>query len=174
MDAYDDNQLDSQQRPRVLRRVVRVTVAEDPETGLPMVIPVEHERLAFATDGALETTLVHHQRFYKCGCDTRNPPGSRCVECGGVSCARCQERFGRCCLCLSPVCPEHAKLLSLGGQRQQVVCRQCLDAIQRRRRLKGLVRTALSPFIRFTPTTPTSTTPKRSASSFPGSQRGTP
>ena len=130
-----------------VRRVARIIVRTDPETGEPVEQPVDARRTTLSQDGSIDTVQATYATFYDCGCISQNNPGGRCQDCGpeSVICERC---YGRCARCARPICLEHSEFVTTpGGEGAVRLCRAC----NRRRILLGFARGAVSPFVTFKP-----------------------
>lgn len=129
-----------QNHSRPLRRIVTVADSIDPETGMPIPLPLQEQQSSLSAHGSVDT--VNTLGFFKCGHSTDHPMGGRCVVCGGVSCQACQKS----CVCGAPLCPEHGRPDAKTGG---VLCRSCRGGVRRRRMAASIIRAAASPFITF-------------------------
>ncbi len=119
-------------------------VTDDPATGHERILGSTYEEDILSDRGSINTLgKVTHYALH-CGC--YDEIGGRCYECGAISCVKCH---GRCAVCSCPICQAHSIFVPSEGGRQLKLCRQCYDKTVRRRRIVGVTRFLLSPFIRF-------------------------
>ena len=140
-----DELFNKQSRPVRRHIQVRLTVDDD---GNPVLETVEGEAIDLSSDGSIDTTRIVPDRFYHCGCNASHPMGGRCAVsgCVHISCARC---FGRCALCMLPICLEHSRSVVPKENQHVRLCPKCFDDYRRQHRVRRVIRGLLRPFIVF-------------------------
>lgn len=129
-----------------VRRRQRLRWTRD-ENGDPVELPMEADSIEVGD--SVDSTHIHADHFYHCGCPMEIPPGGKCAEggCGRISCQRCA---GRCARCQKPLCLEHSVyVLADNGTATGRFCRGCDGEIRRARRIRSVSRALLSPFVKF-------------------------
>lgn len=95
--------------------------------------------------GSIESSKTDRQIASGCGC--LKPAAGFCAVCSATA---CEAYFGFCDGCRMPLCPRHSVFKkSPRGQGVTRFCKACAESDGRTKRVKGLIRVALSPFVRF-------------------------
>ena len=103
---------------------------------------VEH---ILSDDGAIES--YETDRLMACGCGCLGQAAGFCAVCCETACTAC---FGPCDRCHMPLCPRHSVFVrDRDGRPTGRLCRACHESTTRARRVKGIGRLLLSPFVRF-------------------------
>lgn len=124
-----------------IRREVVLNPTVDSD-GNPIVDTVEEKSTSLSSDGSIDSTVVRPDRTYHCGDSKEIPMGGRCAICGRISCAKC---FGRCRVCLRPLCLEDSRYFEMEKGVTARLCPRCFEAARRKKIILGV----LSPFIEF-------------------------
>ena len=110
---------------------------------------VAHEDTAHAVspDGALQSASVERQFALGCGC-LGKPPAGFCAICEKPVCSDC---FGHCDSdgCGRPLCRRHSVRIDGPNGKAIRLCHHCCEFATRKRLIRSVGRTLLSPFVRF-------------------------
>lgn len=98
-------------------------------------------------DGAIESFRTG--RRFACSCGCLRPAGGFCAECGPDAGPVCDVHLLHCHRCSKPLCLGHSSEADLPDGQRVRLCRACFEAGGRRRVARTIVRTLLSPFVRF-------------------------
>ncbi len=98
-------------------------------------------------DGAIESTEVERAFALGCGCLGKTPSGI-CSVCVRPVCSDC---FGFCERdgCGRPLCRHHSLFVETSNGVTARHCQRCAESTRRKLLAKSVVRSLLSPFIRF-------------------------
>ena len=131
-------------KPLQFNQILNVT--GDPETGKKNVWQIQTVQDELSDMGGLNHGQENLQIALHCG--HYKPPGCICLEtgCHQTSCVDCQ---GVCDTCKKPICPEHSRYLELSNRPPVRLCSGCHAKALRRHRTLVIVKTVLSPFVRF-------------------------
>jgi len=133
-------------KPLEINQILNAT--GDPATGQKNVWQAQLSQKELSDLGALVQSQENLSFPQHCGCF--KPPGGLCHEgnCRRTSCVDCH---GVCSGsdCQKPICPEHSFYLELPGRPKMRLCRSCYGKTLRRHRTFMVVKTVLSPFVRF-------------------------
>ncbi len=106
----------------------------------------QDDTLHVVTDeGGIDSHRTGHRVACVCGC--LKPPGGFCAECVQPVCADC---YGFCAgSCRKPLCPRHSVFVLNATGEVVRFCRACHGQVSRKKIVRGVFRTLLSPFVRF-------------------------
>lgn len=119
-------------------------VIHDPWHGGEKSIGQNDTTHVLSDDGAIESLRTGRRMACACGC--LKPPGGYCGRCVQPVCVDC---FGFCLGCHMPMCPRHSVFVDSESGATLRFCKHCHEKASRRKLARDVVRTILSPFIRF-------------------------